>query len=241
LIKLSIVIPCYNESKSLIRLFEACLEACKGRKDIQFVFVNNGSNDDTHIILAELLTQEKYFFGKVVLVPENQGYGFGILQGLKQAEGLVLSWTHSDLQTDPKDVISAYESYKLELETNKCIVKGERKGRNLFDSMFTAGMSFYSSLMLKQSLWDINAQPKIFNRVFLDNLKNAPYDFSLDLYLLFVANRVQMCIKIFPVFFAKREFGEAKGGGTLNGKFKLIRRTRKYIIELRNDIIKGNR
>jgi glycosyltransferase involved in cell wall biosynthesis len=239
--KLSVVIPCYNEAKSLVRLFEACLDACKERKDIQFIFVNNGSNDDTQIILDELLTHEKYFFGKSVLVPRNQGYGFGILQGLKHAEGLVLSWTHADLQTDPNDVISAYEFYKVELEKNKCIVKGERKGRNLFDSMFTAGMSFYSTLMLKQSLWDINAQPKIFNRVFLENLKNAPYDFSLDLYLLFVANRVQICVKTFPVFFAKREFGEAKGGGTLKGKFKLIKRTLKYIIELRNDILKGSR
>jgi len=190
LIKLSVVIPCYNEAKSLVPLFEACLDACNERKDIQFIFVNNGSNDDTQIILDELLTHEKYFIGKSVLVPENQGYGFGILQGLKHADGLVLSWTHTDLQTDPKDVISAYEFYKDELETKKCIVKGERKGRNLFDSMFMTGMSLYSTLMLKQSLWDINAQPKIFNRVLLENLKNAPYDFSLDLYLLFVANRV---------------------------------------------------
>ena len=76
---------------------------------------------------------------------------------------------------------------------------------------------------------------------FMNHLKKAPYDFSLDLYLLFVANRVKISIKSFPVFFSNREFGEAKGGGTLKGKFKLIKRTIGYIIELRNDIIKGNR
>ena len=48
-------------------------------------------------------------------------------------------------------------------------------------------------------------------------------------------------LKHFQFFFAKREFGEAKGGGTLKGKFKLIKRTLKYIIELRNDILKGSR
>ena len=53
---LSIVIPCYNESKSLSRLLEACLNACKSRNDIEFVFVNNGSNDDTQIILNQLLS-----------------------------------------------------------------------------------------------------------------------------------------------------------------------------------------
>ena len=131
--------------------------------------------------------------------------------------------------------------YKVELDSNHCIVKGERKGRNLFDNIFTCGMSFISSLFLNQKLWDINAQPKIFHRDFMIHLKKAPYDFSLDLYILFVANRIKISIKSFPVFFSNREFGEAKGGGTLKGKFKLIKRTIGYIIELRNDIIKGNR
>ena len=102
-------------------------------------------------------------------------------------------------------------------------------------------MSLISSLFLNQKLWDINAQPKIFHRDFMHHLKKAPYDFSLDLYVLFVANRIKISIKSFPVFFSNREFGEAKGGGTLKGKFKLIKRTIGYIFELRNDIIKGNR
>jgi glycosyltransferase involved in cell wall biosynthesis len=225
----------------LPRLFLACLNASKGRKDIQFIFVNNGSQDETQIVLDQLLSQEIYAFGKSVHVPINKGYGFGILQGLAVAEGRILSWTHADLQTDPKDVVLAYELYKVELESNYCILKGERKGRNLFDNIFTGGMSMISSLILNQKLWDVNAQPKIFHREFMEHLKKAPYDFSLDLYVLFVANRIRISIKSFPVFFSNREFGEAKGGGTLKGKVKLIKRTLGYIIELRNDIIKGNR
>jgi len=241
MINLSIIIPCFNESKSLPRLFQACLDACKGRSDIQFIFVNNGSNDDTQIVLDQLLNLEGFKFGKSVHVPINKGYGFGILQGLSVAEGRVLSWTHADLQTDAKDVVLAYELYKVELESNHCIVKGERKGRNLFDNIFTGGMSLISSLFLNQKLWDINAQPKIFNRDFMKHLKKAPFDFSLDLYVLFVANRIKISIESFPVFFSNREFGEAKGGGTLKGKVKLIMRTFRYIIELRNDIAKGQR
>ena len=231
----------YNESKSLPRLLDACCIASKGRRDIQFVFVNNGSNDDTQIVLDNLLGLEKYYFGKSVLVPYNKGYGYGILQGLYMADGQILSWTHADLQTDPNDVVLAYEHYRKELELNSCIVKGERKQRKLFDNIFTAGMSFLSSILLKQKLWDINAQPKIFNKIFLAHIKNAPFDFSLDLYLLFVAHKLNFRINTFPVYFSKREFGEAKGGGTIKGKLKLIKRSIGYIIELRNDIIKGNR
>ena len=75
----------------------------------------------------------------------------------------------------------------------------------------------------------------------MNNLKNAPYDFSLDLYVLFVANRLKMPIKTYPVIFSNRKCGVAKGGGSINGKYKLIKRTFNYIIELREDIVKGKR
>lgn len=241
MIKLSIIIPCYNESGSIPKLFKACLSACEGRNDIEFVFVNNGSNDDTQNVLDQLLKQEVYHFGTSVLVSKNKGYGFGILQGLAHAKGQILSWTHADLQTDPRDVVLAYDRYHLELDLNICIVKGQRKRRNIFDNIFTAGMSLISTLFLGQRLWDINAQPKIFHRELMGNLKKAPHDFSLDLYLLFVANRLKMSIKSFPVFFSKRESGTAKGGGNLKGKYRLIMRTLGYITELRNDIVNGHR
>ena len=48
-------------------------------------------------------------------------------------------------------------------------------------------------------------------------------------------------INSYKVFFLNREFGEAKGGGTLKGKIKLMKRTFQYIIELRNDVAKGYR
>lgn len=237
MINLSIIIPCYNESKSLPRLFDACFSAIIDRNDIEYIFVNNGSNDDTQIVLDQLLSQKEYSLGKSVIIPINKGYGFGILQGLSVAEGRILAWTHADLQTDPKDVILAYESYKVALELNQCIVKGERKGRNHFDNMFTIGMSFVASLLLKQKLWDINAQPKLFHRNSLSLLKDAPNDFSLDLYLLYVASISNYKIYNFPVYFKKREFGEAKGGGTLKGKFKLIKRTISYVFDLKNGVI----
>lgn len=240
MIKLSIVIPCYNESGSLPRLFESCRDACLRRNDIQLVFVNNGSKDDTQILMNKLLKQLNYPFSKLVQVPINQGYGFGILQGLAQADGQILAWTHADLQTDPLDVILAYERYLDELNSNTCIVKGERKGRNIFDNVFTAGMSLISSLLLGVKLRDINAQPKIFHRDFMKNMQYAPNDFSLDLYLLFIASKNKIKINSFPVIFCDREYGIAKGGGSLKGKYKLIKRTLKYILKLRQDIINGN-
>ena len=109
------------------------------------------------------------------------------------------------------------------------------------DGPFNNPWVLSSSFLLGSKLWDVNAQPKMFHRSFMKYLDVAPHDFSLDLYVLFVANRLGMKVQSFPVFFAKREFGEAKGGGSLKGKYKLIKRTFAYIFQLRKDIKQGIR
>jgi len=187
------------------------------------------------------LAKRENNFAHLLHVPINQGYGYGILQGLSVAQGEVLAWTHADLQTDPKDVIFAFDQFGASLLTGQTLVKGERNGRGLFDVFFTASMSVISSFLLGSKLWDVNAQPKMFHRNFMKYLDVAPHDFSLDLYVLFLANRLGMKVQSFPVYFAKREFGEAKGGGNLKGKYKLIKRTFAYIFKLRNDIQQGKR
>ena len=77
--KLSIVIPCYNESDSISLLIEKLEPILK--KDIEVVLVDNGSNDDTSITLEKLQLSENI---KVLKLQENLGYGNGIIQGLKK-------------------------------------------------------------------------------------------------------------------------------------------------------------
>ena len=236
-IDLSIVIPCYNEGQNLKLLLESCRNAIGERDDIEVIIVDNGSTDLSLINLEIILKDRKYSFVNLKKVKKNIGYGHGILEGLSVAKGKVLSWTHADLQTDPLDVILAFEKYKVDLINSICIVKGNRIGRNFFDTIFTAGMSILSSIFLRSILWDINAQPKIFNKNLMLLLDKAPLDFSLDLYLLYMVNKSKIRINSYPVKFSNRKFGQAKGGGTLSGKIKLIKRTLKYIIELRKNVL----
>jgi len=235
---LSIIIPCYNEAQSLSNLFDTCRLACENRFDVEFVFVDNGSTDNSASVFEKLLSKKENNFARLITVPVNKGYGYGIIQGLFQAEGIVLAWTHADLQTDPTDVILSFDKYMDKLLKNNCIVKGERKKRNWVDALFTMGMSLFASILLSSRFSDINAQPKMFNRELLSKFDAAPTDFSLDLFLLYVARTNKIQINTYPVLFNKRNFGESKGGGTSKGKLKLTNRTVKYILKLSRNIIK---
>lgn len=224
---LSIIIPCYNEELSIKLLMKKCLITAK--KNIEIILVDNGSTDNTFEILKNSNLPKNII---PIRIEKNIGYGNGILVGLKHAKGHLLSWTHADLQTDPQDVLVGYKKYFDCLINKKCVVKGVRKKRNIIDSFFTFSMGIYCSLFLGKWFYDINAQPKIFHRDFLKEFYDPPLDFSLDLYFLYFFKSKKIAIRSFPVFFLRREFGQAKGGGTFKGKMKLIKRTLKYIHQL---------
>ena len=231
---LSIVIPCYNEAQNIPLILERLKAVYDSCNDVEIILVDNGSSDNTAEVLKNNIDDKKYSFVTCHRVENNIGYGNGILSGLKQAHGKYLAWTHADMQTDPVDVVTAYKVLKSEND-EQCIVKGKRKNRGLLDNFFTFGMSIITLLFLKKWYHDINAQPKVFSREFYNKLDKAPHDFSLDLYLLFVAKSMKYKTLTIPVFFNKRQYGEAKGGGSLKTKWSLIKRTFSYILKLKTE------
>ena len=229
--KLSIIIPCYNEELSLNKLVENCLSNIND--NIEIILVDNGSTDNTFESLLSLSLPSNLI---PVRVEKNIGYGNGILYGLNLAKGEVISWTHADLQTDVSDVIKGFKRFENELLNKKCMVKGERKNRKLLDFFFTFAMGIYSSIILNKWMYDINAQPKIFHRSFLNEFHNPPLDFSLDLFLIYFFKSKNIEVNSLPVLFNKRKYGEAKGGGSFKGKIKLVIRTLNYIHKLKKNL-----
>jgi glycosyltransferase involved in cell wall biosynthesis len=201
---------------------------------MEVIIVDNGSTDDSARVLMDLAP--RYPFARVVTVPVNVGYGHGILSGLQESTGETVGWTHADLQTDPADVVGGYRTFSELLRGGRTVLKGRRMQRPWLDRLFTAGMSVVASLALSGRFSDINAQPKLLPRALLPDLTSAPTDFSLDLYLLWLAARKGCTVVEYPVEYGKRMHGDAKGGGSLRLKWKLTRRTFTFIGALRRRI-----
>ena len=232
--KLSIIIPCYNEEMSLNKLVDNCLTNINDNFEI--ILVDNGSTDNTFKCLIDFNLPKNII---PLRIENNIGFGHGVLFGLNHAKGEILSWTHADLQTDISDIIVGYNRFKIELINKSCMVKGTRKKRNFIDFFFSLSMGLYSSILLRTWLYDINAQPKIFHRDYLNEFKNPPHDFSLELYLIYFFKSNKIDVKSFPVHFKKRLYGEAKGGGSLKAKIRLIKRTLNYIHTLKKSHLNG--
>lgn len=231
--KLSLIIPCYNEAANLPLLLKRCstLRDC----DIEVILVDNGSTDNSADVLQNLLPN--YSHCRSVRVPMNQGYGFGVLSGLRAAKGDLLAWTHADMQTDPKDVLQGLAIFEKYGNRN-IYVKGRRMQRPVADVFFTIGMSLFETLLLRTRLWDINAQPNMFSRSFFESWENPPYDFSLDLYVYFTARSQHLPVYRFPVEFGERAHGVSHWNINWAAKMKFIRRTIDFSFELKKRLSK---
>lgn len=231
--KFSLVIPCYNEAANLPLLLERCKEF-SSREGIEVILVDNGSTDDSAVVLDRLLPA--YPGCRSVRVEVNQGYGFGILCGLRAARGDILGWTHADMQTDPQDALTGLSYFDNAPE--RIFVKGRRYGRPVADVAFTVGMSAFETALLLEPLWDINAQPTLFSRRFFDTWASPPHDFALDLYAYYHARVQGLAVHRFPVRFGPRAYGVSHWNVNWAAKKKFIRRTVDFSFELKRTLQK---
>ena len=101
---LSVVIPVYNEGKSLPllenRLFPA-LDALG--KSYEVIFVNDGSKDDSQIVLEQLFARRPEHI-RVVQLMRNAGQHPAIIAGFAQVRGEIVVTLDCDLQNPPEDI-----------------------------------------------------------------------------------------------------------------------------------------
>ena len=232
-IRLSIVLPCYNEGLTLSNLIEGYRSVLKDIQYVEMVLVDNGSTDDTGQQLLFEKEKSNPFKVKIVTVEKNQGYGFGILAGVYAATGEYIAWSHADLQCPPGDVVSLYEKVIQSNNPKRIFGKGFRvndRGGSIF---FTRVQSFLSRIILGFKLEEINAQPKLFHRDFIQTFKRPPNGYELDIYVYYKALLSELEIVTIEVLFLERAAGESKWAYSIFSKIKFILSNFNYLLILR--------
>ena len=103
--KLSVVIPCYNEEKNVAPLQQACIDAFAGAVDsYELIFVNDGSRDHTWQAL-KALRHKGLCPVKLINLSRNFGKEAAMYAGLQKATGDYVTLLDADLQQSPDIVV----------------------------------------------------------------------------------------------------------------------------------------
>jgi glycosyltransferase involved in cell wall biosynthesis len=229
-----LVVPAYNESRNLKILIGQTIEAAKqrgfGKDSFQLIVVNNGSVDDSNVVLTQLAGGALGEWFRVVLVPKNQGYGHGLWQGLQNTNAEIIGWSHADLQCDPANAFKAYEILRAESES--CLVKGTRSGRDSKDIFVSRVFELFAFLILGVRVHEMNAQPKVFPRELINEFQNPPKTFAFDLYALYKAQKSGYQIMNIPVSFPPRIHGVSSWASHFILRYRTIIGIIKYMFHL---------
>jgi glycosyltransferase involved in cell wall biosynthesis len=182
-INITCIISCYNEAKNIPLLLKTIYEA-ELQEKINFIIINNGSNDNSRNLLK--VWSSKYKKIKFIDNRKDNGWGYGIKTGLISNKNSIVGWTHGDMEYSVYDlkkvlkIISSDEQYFT--KTNNWIIKGQRINRKFSKRIFSLFHCWICSLILKKRLYEINAQPVFFNTRQIKKWKNIPNGLELDMY-----------------------------------------------------------
>ena len=99
MVDISIIIPVFNEEKTVIDLLKKVNKQKSGDYFLEIIVINDGSSDDS----KKLLTNNKDLYSKFINLEKNLGKGGAVIEGLKVARGEFILFQDADLEYNPED------------------------------------------------------------------------------------------------------------------------------------------
>lgn len=183
--KLSIIIPAYNEERTIEKIVEAVLQVeLIGNISKELIIINDCSKDNTEKVVVELIAKNKQADIKYFKHSVNKGKGAALHTGISKATGEFLIIQDADLEYDPQEF---NDLLKPILRGMADVVFGSRfKGNNPHRILFfwhTIGNKFLtnlSNIFTNLNLSDMETCYKMFNTKMLQNIRLRENRFGFE-------------------------------------------------------------
>ena len=214
--KLSIIIPTYNEEKNIEEVLAAVLKVDIGDVEKEIIVVDDGSKDSTPSILKKYEDDERF---KIHISEANGGKGTAIRYGLRLATGDYVLIQDADLEYSPEEYPKLLKPIQ---EDGARVVYGSRfKGEiknmrwpNLFANKF---LTAQTNLLFRTGISDVFTCYKVFERgIIVDaNLHCKRFEFCQEA----TAKVARRGVKIHevPIHYSGRTYDDGKKIGARDG------------------------
>ena len=215
-IYLSIIVPCFNEKKTILKV----INQIKRLKNIkkQIILVDDNSSDGTKELIKKKLLKK---VDRVIFHKKNKGKGAAIISSLKFIKGNIVLIQDADLEYNPKDYYKLLKPFK---NKNIKVVYGSRvlgRKKMPFSSHFiNFSKSFrifgnytltkISNYINRQSLTDVHTCYKVFRKDIFFKLKIKEKDFSFCPEVTTKLSKLSCSITEVPISYNGREIKDGK-------------------------------
>jgi glycosyltransferase involved in cell wall biosynthesis len=208
--KLSIVIPVFNEAKTLPLIIERVLQApIPAGLEREVVLIDDGSSDGT----AEVI---KHLPGGLLVATHkhNRGKGAAVITGLHQATGDIVLIQDADLEYDPNDYSRLLAPV---LDGRAEVVYGSRFAGNntrlvtgFWHRLVNHFLTWLSNMLSNLTLTDMETCYKVFNREVVDEIKGKLISRRFGIEPEITARVKHRAIYEVPISYHGRKFSEGK-------------------------------
>ena len=218
--KLTVVIPAFNEVKTIERVLERVRAApLPDGVDLEIVVVDDASSDGTQAKLEELAASGEVAF-KLVKHGENQGKGAALRSGFAAATGDFVLVQDADLEYHPRDYPVLLQPL---LEEGADVVYGSRflggPHRVLFFWHYQGNklLTLMSNMFTDLNLSDMETGYKVFRKEVLDKLTLNSNRFAIEPEMTAKVAKQRVRIYEVPISYAGRTYAEGKKIGWKDG------------------------
>ncbi|MBI5797807.1 glycosyltransferase family 2 protein [Candidatus Woesearchaeota archaeon] len=176
--KFSLVMPMYNEEAIAEKVITDIMTSFDQKGlDFEIVIVENGCKDRTREIVEKLAHADSRI--KTVDIAVNQGYGWGVINGLNAATSPIIGFIDGDGQVPADDIIRVLKCFE---NSNTDFCKGIRynRGDGWKRILASFGYNGIFKILFLTTTRDINGKPKFFKKEIYDTLDLKSKDWFAD-------------------------------------------------------------